>query len=59
MPEHVLCDEVHQVTSDGVIGFITVTVTATIPPPVLRPALGTDLAEVVREQCYPSPDSAS
>lgn len=59
MPEHILCDEVHQVTSDGVAGSITIRVTSTIPPPVLRPALGAALADVVRDQCYPPPDGDS
>ena len=58
-PRHVLCDEVHQITSDGVTGFVSITVTSTIPPPVLRAALGTALYDVVADQCYPPQDGAS
>jgi hypothetical protein len=53
VPEHVLCDEVFQVTSGGVTGFVSITVTATIPAPVLQPSLGTALYDVVTDLCYP------
>ena len=59
MPEHILCDEVRQVTSDGVTGLVTIRVTATIPPPVLLHSLGAALADVVRDQCYPPQQGSS
>jgi hypothetical protein len=50
---HVLCDEISMVDSDGEQGTLRVTVLCSLPPPVLPASLATDIAALVRAQCFP------
>lgn len=51
---HILCDEVLQVTSDGVTGLVHVRADSNLSPPAGVPSLlGRALADVVTDLCYP------
>ena len=51
---HLLADEISMLDYDGEHGTLRVMAICTLPPAKIPPGVARDIADLVREQCYPA-----